>query len=102
MPRSIGVGVFHQRDPDLRPKTGRKGDALVTIALTKLNSATGWFDLLEGSHRSTSEHTSISDFKRASFDLSPGDAVIWRGDLSYMHTPGGGGKFETLVYNVNE
>lgn len=30
--------------------------------------------------------------------LNAGDVVIWRGDLSYLRSPGGGGVFKILVY----
>ena len=97
MPKSINVGTFHPTIPDpSKLKTGAKGQVYVTIALTNLNSETGWFEFLEGSHRQGLKGT--EELKKASLNLSAGDAVIWWGDLVYLHSPGGGGKFETLVY----
>ncbi len=93
--------MFHSAKVDTSvPKSGRKDNALVIIALTKLDSTSGWFELLEGSHQKSPEHKSVDDLKRADFVLEPGDAVIWRGDLSYYRTSGGGGKFEILVYDI--
>ncbi len=103
MPKSINIGTFHSTSPDpSKPKTGGRGQVYVTIALTDLNSESGWFVLLEGSHQQKPESTPASEWKEASLNLSAGDAVVWRGDLAYLHSPGGGGKFETLVYEIRE
>ena len=56
-----------------------------SIALTDLNSETGWFDLLEGSLGRTLENASISEWKKVSLKLSADYVVIWRGDLAYLH-----------------
>jgi ectoine hydroxylase-related dioxygenase (phytanoyl-CoA dioxygenase family) len=93
--------VFHFTKVDTSvPKTGLKENALVIIALTKLDYTSGLFKLLEGSHQQTPEHPSVEKLKKADFILEPGDAVIWRGDLSYYHTSGAEGKFKILVYDI--
>jgi hypothetical protein len=101
VPKSINIGTFRPTIPDpLKAKTGARGQIYVTLAFTKLSSATGWFELLEGSHRQKPESTAPSEWKKANLELLAGDAVVWRGDLAYLHSPGGGGKFETLVYEI--
>jgi ectoine hydroxylase-related dioxygenase (phytanoyl-CoA dioxygenase family) len=93
----VNIGQFHETDADqTKPKTGRKGDIYVTIALTELNPENGWFILLQGSH--TQPPSSVVSLPRISLNLNPGDVVIWLGDLAYLHAPGGGGIFEPLVY----
>lgn len=83
-------------------KTGRKENAFVVIALTKLDSTSGWFQFLEKSHLPAPERQSINNLKKSDFILQPGDAVIRRGGLSYLHTHGNGGKFQVLVYDVED
>jgi hypothetical protein len=100
-PISTGVGMFHvtKADPtDL--KTGVKGDVHVTFALTDPCPENGWFIFMEGSHRRTSPSTweKMRTWKRVHLNMKAGDAVVWYGHLIYIHSSGGGGKFETLVY----
>ncbi|KAH8674389.1 hypothetical protein BGZ60DRAFT_429400 [Tricladium varicosporioides] len=98
-PKSINIGIFHETTPDpTKMKTGLKGEVYVIIALTDLSPANGLFIFLAKSHKRTSESASVVDWEESRLDLKAGDAVVWRGDLAYLHPPGGGGKFETLVF----
>lgn len=106
-PTSIHVGIFHSlQTPDPQPLfSGKDGSPtkkriFVTIALTTLNDETGWYTLLEGSHLQP-HGTHQSEWKRTSLNLSAGDVIIWHGNLAYLQSHGGGGKFETLIYEVN-
>lgn len=82
MLRSINVCMFHSEKIDIsKSKNGRKGNALVIVALTKLDSTSEWFQLLEGFRRQDTECMLIETLGKADFVLEPGDAVIWRGDL---------------------
>lgn len=83
------------------PKSGKKGEIFVTVALTELNARTGWFVFLEGSHKSPPKFASKSEWRKMNLDLSIGDALVWQGDLAYLHSAGGGGKFMTLVYDTS-
>ena len=79
--------------------TAGKGQVYVTVALTDLNPKSGWFILLEGSHRRESTTTfSIAQWKQVSLDIKAGDAIAWRGDLGYLHSSGGGASFMTMVF----
>lgn len=105
--KSIHVGIFHSlQAPDPQPLCSGKEDSptkkriFVTIALTGLNAETGWYTLLEGSHLQP-HRTPSSEWKRASLDLCAGDVIIWHGKLAYLQSHGGGGKFETLVYEID-
>ncbi|KAM5485863.1 hypothetical protein McanCB56680_001551 [Microsporum canis] len=95
-PNYIFAGIFRETDADpSKLKTAEEGEVYVTIALTNLNSNNGWYTFYAGSRKNepmTCSHP-------VALDLRAGDAVIWRGDLIYFHSPGGGGAFETLVYN---
>jgi hypothetical protein len=89
------VGVFHQ--PKAKPteiKRGLEGTVYVTIAVTKLNAEDGWFTFLKGSHRGTP----FTDWVRVDLQMNAGDAVVWSGDLRYINSSEGGGKFVTLTY----
>jgi ectoine hydroxylase-related dioxygenase (phytanoyl-CoA dioxygenase family) len=97
-PKSLNIGIFHETTPDpTKKKTGLKGEVYVTVALTNLNPENGLFIFLAKSHKRTSENTSAG-WKESRLDLMAGDAVVWRGDMAYLHSFGGGGKFETLVF----
>ncbi|CZT07728.1 uncharacterized protein RCO7_11218 [Rhynchosporium graminicola] len=98
-PKSINIGIFHETNPDpTKMKTGLKGEVYVTVALTDLSPANGLFIFLAKSHKHTSESASAVGWEESRIDLKAGDAVLWRGDLVYLHSSGGGGKFETLVF----
>jgi len=74
----------------------------VLIALNHLNSAVGLYTFFYGSHGPLHpRHTPVSSWYAGNGDLnlSPGDAIIYRGDISYLLSPGGGGMFEILVYD---
>lgn len=68
------------------------------MALTDLSPKNGLFIFLAKSHKHISESASAAGWEESSLDLKAGDAVVWRGDLAYLHSSGGGGKFETLVF----
>ncbi|EQL29685.1 hypothetical protein BDFG_07738 [Blastomyces dermatitidis ATCC 26199] len=94
----IFVGIFRETEPNPEQlKTANENEIYVTIALTNLNSKSGWYTFYEGS-RTSQAMTSLASWSTVSLDLKPGDAVIWRGDLLYLHSAGGGGVFQTLVY----
>ncbi|CZT13546.1 uncharacterized protein RAG0_17038 [Rhynchosporium agropyri] len=98
-PKSINIGIFHETNSDpTKMKTGLKGEVYVTVALTDLSPANGLFIFLAKSHKHTSESASAVGWEENHIDLKAGDAVLWRGDLVYLHSSGGGGKFETLVF----
>ena len=71
----------------------------VTIALTPLNTSTGWYTLLEGSHLQ-SPPVPESDWRRVNKELASGDVIVWRGDLAVLESAGGGGKFINVAYEV--
>ncbi|KAF7877682.1 hypothetical protein EAF04_001353 [Stromatinia cepivora] len=98
-PKPTNIGIFHPTKPvSTKKKTGLKGEVYATVALTDLSPATGLFIFLAGSHKHTLEGNSNDEWKECYLDLKAGDAIIWRGDLSYLHSSGGGGKFQTLVF----
>jgi ectoine hydroxylase-related dioxygenase (phytanoyl-CoA dioxygenase family) len=95
-PKSINVGIFHKIDTDpTRPKTGLKGEVYVTIALSDLSPTNGLFIFLAKSHK-----RERVEWEENRLDLKAGDVVVWRGDLAYLHSAGGGGKFQTLVFGM--
>jgi ectoine hydroxylase-related dioxygenase (phytanoyl-CoA dioxygenase family) len=98
MPKSINVGIFNETNPDsTKNLSGKKGEVYATLALTQLSPKNGLFIFLAGSHRRT-PGSSPTIWRKFHANLSPGDALVWRGDLAYSHSPGGGGMFVTLVF----
>jgi len=99
--KHINVGTFHESTPDPNTSmTAGKGQVYLTIALTDLGTVNGWFIFLEGSHkRDPSPPFSIAQWKQVSLNVDAGDAVVWRGDLIYLHSPGGGASFMTVVFD---
>ncbi|KAL9132039.1 MAG: hypothetical protein Q9217_000167 [Psora testacea] len=89
-PSGEGVGIFRSNQPYPKPRVS-KNMVFVTIALTSLNTSTGWYTLLEGSEPA---------WKNVDKKLEPGDAIVWRGDVPVVESPGGGGKFINVTYNV--
>lgn len=78
--------------------TGAKNKIYVTIALSTCNRATGMYSLLRKSHHEKNPRvTPVIEWEREDIALNPGDALIWRGDVSYMLRAGGGGKW---VYSL--
>lgn len=78
--------------------TGAKNKVYVTIALSTCNRATGMYSLLRKSHHEKNPRvTPVIEWEREDIALNPGDALIWRGDVSYMLRAGGGGKW---VYSL--
>lgn len=97
-PDHIFVGTFRETEADPNMlKTAEDSEVYVTIALTDLSPNNGWYTFYASS-RKNQPMTSLTTLKTVTLDLKAGDAVIWRGDLIYFHSPGGGGVFETLVY----
>jgi hypothetical protein len=98
-PDHIFAGIFRETRADPRKfKTAEKGEVYVTIALTDLSPDNGWYVFFEGSR---ANHPVVDGYKTGVLSLKAGDAVVWRGDLVYFHSPGGGGMFETLAYKVD-
>ncbi|GBF61957.1 hypothetical protein TMEN_4478 [Trichophyton mentagrophytes] len=94
-PDYIFAGIFRETEADpSKLKTAEDREIYVTIALTNLNSSNGWYTFYAGSRK----NEPMISLNPVALDLRAGDAVIWRGDLVYFHSPGGGGTFETLVY----
>jgi ectoine hydroxylase-related dioxygenase (phytanoyl-CoA dioxygenase family) len=93
-PNDLFTGRFHETNAEpTKLKTAQKNQVYVTIALTDLSSSNGWYTFYEDSHSRTSPLS-----KLVALDLKAGDAVVWRGDLVYIHSSGGGGVFLTLVF----
>ncbi|KAL3483312.1 hypothetical protein BJX62DRAFT_82559 [Aspergillus germanicus] len=93
-PNDLFAGRFHETNAEpTKLKTAQKNQVYATIALTDLSSSNGWYTFYEDSHSRTSPLS-----KLAALDLKAGDAVVWRGDLVYIHSSGGGGVFLTLVF----
>lgn len=93
-PTSVHLGIFHHTNADpSKLKTANEEEVYVTIAVTDLGQDNGWFTFYEGSHRRKPPLG-----QSVSLNLKAGDAVAWSGNIVYSHTPGGGGKFITLVY----
>ncbi|EEH35725.1 hypothetical protein PAAG_00048 [Paracoccidioides lutzii Pb01] len=94
-PDYISIGIFHETDADpTKLKTAGEGRVYATIALTDLGPNNGWFAFFEGSHKQKK-----SPLKGpTTVNMKAGDAFVWRGELVYHHSSGGGGMFETLVY----
>ena len=97
MPRSTVVGHFLPGDSKdglySLLNVGYRHQLYVHIALNGLSTESGFFDILQGSH--TGKHptrTPVDEWLRASFNLNEGDAIIWRGDLTYLLSSKGGGK----------
>ncbi|KAF4227343.1 hypothetical protein CNMCM8980_002704 [Aspergillus fumigatiaffinis] len=93
-PNDLFAGQFHETNAEpTKLKTAQKNQVYATIALTDLNPSNGWYTFYEDSHSRTSPLS-----KLVALDLKAGDAVVWRGDLVYIHSSGGGGVFLTLVF----
>ena len=66
----------------------------VVVALTDLNFENGLYELLGGSHANKKPGRTFMDhWNPVRNELNPGDALIWRGDLLYLLSPNGGGKY---------
>ncbi|KAI4271084.1 MAG: hypothetical protein LQ337_006260 [Flavoplaca oasis] len=71
----------------------------ITIAITPLSPANGWYIFLKGSHL----HGCPSARARCGpvpTDLEPGQAIAWHGNLAFKCTAGGDGSFINLVFRV--
>lgn len=98
-PDHIFVGIFRETEADPKKlKTAEKGEIYATIALTPLSPTNGWYNFYEGSRARRPILAGNNSIATLSLDV--GDAVVWRGDLIYFHSPGGGGMFQTIVYKV--
>ncbi|KAF3004515.1 hypothetical protein E8E15_000694 [Penicillium rubens] len=91
--QTVNLGMFHETDADPTKLMTAGPRVYITIAITTLSPSNGWFTFYEGSHRQRSRLG-----KKAALNLEPGDAVAWRGDLVYFHSPGGGGIFLVLSF----
>ena len=98
-PLSTDVGEFlpAPESPHARYSTvhvGNKNVLYVTVALTPLAAENGLYTLLGGSHdKKNPRFTPVDLWDEVQVTLEPGDALIWRGDLKYLLSPGGGGRF---------
>ncbi|CAD6585727.1 MAG: hypothetical protein ASARMPRED_002292 [Alectoria sarmentosa] len=103
MPKANIVGSFENSDPTSFRKsilhTGSKDEIYVHIALTNLSPDNGFYTLLRGSHQTKHPGlTPVNDWIRTPIDLQEGDALVWRGDLSYLLSSNGGGKWQCLTF----
>ncbi|KAE8371115.1 hypothetical protein BDV26DRAFT_303177 [Aspergillus bertholletiae] len=99
-PDHIFAGIFRETVADPKKlKTAEKGEIYVTIALTPLSPANGWYTFYRGARANQSAPT--SETPKDALNLDIGDAVVWRGDLIYIHSSGGGGMFQTIVYQID-
>lgn len=92
-PQTVNLGLFRETDADPTKLMTAGPKIYITIAITQLSPTTGWFTFYEGSHQQRSRLG-----KKVALTLEPGDAVAWRGDLVYFHSPGGGGTFLVLSF----
>ena len=97
MPKTSIVGSFLPGDPrEARYSllhVGNKDQIYVHIALNRLCWQSGFYNILKGSHLGRHpSRTPVNSWSSADINLEEGDAIIWRGDLAYFLSPGGGGK----------
>ena len=97
MPKANILGSFENSDPTSFRKsilhTGSKDEIYVHIALTDLSPDNGFYTLLRGSHQTKHPGlTPVNDWIRTPIALQEGDALVWRGDLSYLLSSNGGGE----------
>ena len=96
MPSHTQLCAFRATDPSnvntSLLNVGGKNLLQVHIALTELSSQNGFFNILRGSHQSKHPTMAqISEWSPTSVTLTEGDAIVWRGDLSYLRSSNGGG-----------
>ena len=66
----------------------------VTVALTTCDASNGLFTILAGSHAlKNPRYTPMELWERIDLVLQPGDALAWRGDLNFLYSRYGGGRF---------
>ncbi|OJJ44502.1 hypothetical protein ASPZODRAFT_135312 [Penicilliopsis zonata CBS 506.65] len=93
-PNDLFAGQFHETNAEpTKLKTAQKDQVYATIALTDLSPSNGWYTFYEDSHSRTRPLSTL-----VAPNLKAGDAMVWRGDLVYIHSSGGGGVFLTLVF----
>lgn len=95
----VFAGQF--RETAVQPQktyTAFKDEIYATIALTPLSPETGWYIFYEGTRANEKEPK--DNTRKAALSLDIGDVVVWRGDLLYFHSAGGGGMFQTIAYKV--
>lgn len=95
-PQTVNLGMFHETEADPAKLMTAGPRVYVTIAITNLSPSNGWFTFYEGSHQDRSRLGN-----KVALELQPGDAVAWRGDLVYFHSPGGGGVFLVLSFPMS-
>ena len=97
MPSQTQLCAFRANDPSNVNTSilnvGGRNLLLVHIALTALSSENGFFNIFRGSHQAKHPtKAQISEWSPTNVTLAEGDAIVWRGDLSYLRSPNGGGK----------
>lgn len=87
-----GADPSHARYSTLQ--AAKSGVLYVIVALTALEFRNGLFTFLGGSHANKNpRYTPMEQWNHVQNALDPGDALIWRGDLNYLLSPYGGGKY---------
>ncbi|KAM0805956.1 hypothetical protein BDR22DRAFT_829780 [Usnea florida] len=104
MPSSTQLCAFKATDPanvnTSIPNVGGKNHLLVHIAVTELSPENGFYTILRGSHQSKHPTVAqVSEWNPTSFTLAEGDALVWRGDVSYLRSSKGGGIWLNLNFD---
>ena len=97
MPSINTVGSFIASDPGHPRQSifqqGHKHEVCVHIALTDLSPENGFYEFLRGSHQAQWwARNTVRDWNRTRILLEEGDAMIWRGDMSFFPSSRGGGE----------
>lgn len=69
-PKTVHLGIFRETDADPAKLMTAGLRDYITIALTQLSPATGWFTFYEGTHRQGSDLD-----KKAAIAIELGDAI---------------------------
>ena len=109
MPSSTQLCAFRATDPanvnQSLLNVGGRNLLLVHIAVTELSSENGFFNILRGSHQAKHPTMAqLSDWSPTSITLAEGDALVCRGDVSYLRSSNGGGKcflFQAMLHRTN-
>ena len=97
MPATNMIGSFQSSDSKDSEKSllhiGSKDKIYVHVALTELSPENGFYTILRGSHQTRHPSlTPVDDWILSPITLLAGDALVWRGDLSYLLSSNGGGE----------